>query len=76
MKNRKIIQEVLEDCDLSEVSISDNLDDLGFDSLSSVNLMSVMSNDYDIEIDPDEIEKLQSVEDLDNFISDKLDTSA
>ena len=76
MKNRKIIQEVLEDCDLSEVSISDNLDDLGFDSLSSVNLMSVMSNDYDIEIDPDEIEKLKSVEDLDNFISDKLDTSA
>ncbi len=76
MKNRKIIQEVLEDCDLSEVSISDNLDDLGFDSLSSVNLMSVMSNDYDIEIDPDEIEKLKSVEDLDNFISDKLDSSA
>ena len=52
------------------------MDDLGFDSLSSVNLMSVMSNDYDIEIDPDEIEKLKSVEDLDNFISDKLDTSA
>jgi|TARA_B100001287_G_C22388165_1_gene392037 acyl carrier protein len=76
MKNKKIIQEVLEDCDLSQVSISDNLDDLGFDSLSSINLMSVMSNDYDIEIDPDEIENLKNIEDLDNFISNKLNSSA
>ncbi len=76
MKNKKIIQEVLEDCDLSQVSISDNLDDLGFDSLSSINLMSVMSNDYDIEIDPDEIENLKNIEDLDNFISNKLNSGA
>ena len=71
MKNKKIIEEVLEDCDLSEVSISDSLDDLGYDSLSSINLMSLMSNDFDIEIDPDEIEKLKTLGDLDNFISKK-----
>lgn len=76
MKNKKIIQEVLEDCDLSQVNISDDLDDLGFDSLSSINLMSVMSNDYDIEIDPDEIENLKNIEDLDNFISNKLNSGA
>lgn len=76
MKNKKIIEEVLEDCDLSEVSISDSLDDLGYDSLSSINLMSLMSNDFDIEIDPDEIEKLKTLGDLDNFISKKLDHSA
>mgnify|MGYP001315879018 CR=1 FL=1 len=76
MKNKKIIQEVLEDCDLSQVNISDDLDDLGFDYLSSINLMSVMSNDYDIEIDPDEIENLKNIEDLDNFISNKLNSGA
>jgi acyl carrier protein len=38
--------------------------------------MSVMSNDYDIEIDPDEIENLKNIEDLDNFISNKLNSSA
>lgn len=75
MINKKIIEEILEDCDLSEVNISDTLDDLGFDSLSSINLMSLMSNDYDIEIDPDEIEKLKTLKDLDNFISNKLDLS-
>lgn len=75
MINKKIIEEILEDCDLSEVNISDTLDDVGFDSLSSINLMSLMSNDFDIEIDPDEIEKLKTLEDLDNFISNKLDLS-
>jgi acyl carrier protein len=34
-----------------------------------------MSNDYDIEIDPEEIEKLITLEDLDNFISNKLNNS-
>ena len=75
MKNKKIIQDVLEDCNISEVSPSDTLDDIGFDSLSSINLMSIMSNDYDIEIDPEEIEKLITLEDLDNFISNKLNNS-
>ena len=50
MKNKKIIQDVLEDCNISEVIPSDTLDDLDFDSLSSINLMSIMSNDYDIAI--------------------------
>tara|TARA_E500000178_G_C16351209_1_gene457580 strand:+ start:95 stop:325 length:231 start_codon:yes stop_codon:yes gene_type:complete len=75
MINKKMLEEILEDCDLSEVNVSDTLDDLGFDSLSSINLMSLMSNDYNIEIDPDEIEKLKTLEDLDNFISNKLDLS-
>jgi len=76
MKNKKIMQEVLEDYDLSEVSYSDSLDDFGFDSLSTVILMSAMSNHFDIEIDPDEIENLKTIEDLDNFISNKLNSSA
>ena len=75
MKNKKIIQDVLEDINVSEVSLSDTLEDLDFDSLSSINLMSIMSNDHDIEIDPEEIEKLETLEDLDNFISNKLNNS-
>jgi acyl carrier protein len=72
MKNKKILEEVLEDCNLDEIMPSDTLDSLGFDSLSSITLMSLMSNDHDVEIDPEEIEKLNTVQDLDEFISQKL----
>lgn len=72
MKNKKILKEILEDCNLENASLLDALEDLNFDSLSSINLMSLMSNDYDIEVDPDEIEKLKTLQDLDDFISQKL----
>ena len=52
--------------------LKDNLDELNFDSLAIINLISFIDDEANIEIDPEEIENLKTVFDLNNFIASKL----
>lgn len=72
MKYLNEIAEILEIEDIASVSENDLLDELNFDSLAAINLISFISDKSDIDIDPDEFEDLSTIIDLDNFIDSKL----
>lgn len=46
------------------------IDDLGADSLDAVELSMAIEDEFDIEIDDEEFENLQTVEDIVNAIED------
>ena len=66
---QKIIEELLEasesSLEASEVEAGTNLrDDLGLDSLQAVTVVIALEQEFEIEIDDDEIDGLQTVGDL------------
>ena len=73
MKYKDIIASIL-DIDVNEISEEDDLDKLNFDSLATINLITFIDDEANIEIDPEEIENLKTVFDLNNFIESKLKT--
>ncbi len=52
---------------------SDLIDDLGADSLSIVDLVMSVEDEYDLEIPDEEIENMRTVADAVNFIEDNID---
>lgn len=72
MKYKEKIASILDIDDVNKISEDDNLDELNFDSLAIINLISFIDDEANIEIDPEEIENLKTVFDLNNFIASKL----
>lgn len=72
MKYKKIIASILDISDVNEINEDDDLDEFNFDSLAIINLISFIDDEANIEIDPEEIENLKTVLDLNNFIESKL----
>ena len=72
MKNEKIVRDLLELSDGVLINLSDDLEEYGFDSLASVGLITYLSQNSNVNIDPEELESLETMKDLDQFISDKI----
>lgn len=72
--NEEIILECLDIQDESfDIKQSDDLDSIGWDSLSAINLLTIFSQKFNTEIDPDDLEALKTVEDLDLYLKNLLD---
>mgnify|MGYP004744601139 CR=1 FL=1 len=70
-KVRKIIAEQL-GIDESEITEdSDIINDLGADSLDTVELIMALEEEYDIEIPDEDAEKIRTVKDVLNYIGSK-----
>lgn len=74
MKYKNIIASILDISDANEINEDDYLDKFNFDSLATINLISFIDDEANIEIDPEEIENLNTVLDLNNFIESKLNS--
>ncbi len=48
------------------------IDDLGADSLDIVEMIMTIEDEFDVEISDEDAEKIMSVQDAINYISDKL----
>ena len=72
MKYLEEIKSILEVDNIDDLNGADSLISLGFDSLAVINLISLISDRSNIDIEPDEIENLETVTDLNNFIAIKL----
>ena len=69
---RKLIAENLSQ-DLEDVTLeSEFINDLGADSLDTVELMMALEEKFDLEIPDEDAEKLKSVKDATEYIWDKL----
>jgi acyl carrier protein len=76
IKYKEVILECLDVEDTSfAMNKDDVLDDIGWDSLSAINLLTKFSNDFSIDIDPDDLEKLRTVADLDEFLNNLMNDS-
>lgn len=60
-----------EDVDWDAVSADSTIEDLGFDSLSILDLMYDISTEFDIDIEGEEIVDIKTVDQLAAFIIDK-----
>jgi acyl carrier protein len=49
------------------------IDDLGADSLDSVELVMAMEEEFDIEIPDDDAEKIQTIEDVITYVKAKIE---
>ncbi len=71
-KVKKIIAEKLPDIDIDDiVSEASLVDDLGADSLALVELVMSMEENFDIDIDDEDAEKLITVQDAIDYIKSK-----
>ena len=66
---RKIVEELLEasesSLDASEIGTDTNLrDDLGLDSLQAVTVVMALEQEFEVEVDDEEIDGLQTVGDI------------
>lgn len=76
IKYKEVILECLDVEDKSfAIKADDVLDDIGWDSLSVINLLTKFSNDFSIDIDPDDLEELKTVGDLDQYLNNQMDAS-
>lgn len=71
MKNKKIIEEVLEIL-ISELDDDHTLEGNGWDSLAAINLMTLLSEKHDAVVDPDALDDLKTLDDLDKYIDSIL----
>tara|TARA_Y100000996_G_C22203633_1_gene512380 strand:- start:230 stop:451 length:222 start_codon:yes stop_codon:yes gene_type:complete len=72
MKNEKVIRDLLELNEEVEIDSSEDLEEYGFDSLASVSLITYLSQNSSADIEPEDIESLVTMKDLDDFISEKI----
>ncbi|OQY01557.1 MAG: acyl carrier protein [Desulfobacteraceae bacterium 4572_130] len=71
-KVKKIIKDKLPDVDIEDIIPEASLvDDLGADSLALMELIMSMEEDFDIEIDDDDAEKILTVKDAIEYIKNK-----
>jgi len=76
IKYKEVILECLDVEDTSfDINKDDVLDNIGWDSLSAINLLTKFSNDFSIDIDPDDLEQLRTVADLDAFLNSLMNDS-
>ena len=70
-KNSKIIKKIFElnDDSLKKISKKSQIISYDWDSLTVINLITLMSNEYGIEIEAEKFAKVTSFEELDNLIS-------
>lgn len=72
-KVRKIVADCLS-LDKSEVKLSSNfVDDLGADSLDVVELVMALEEEFDIEIPDEEAENVKTVENVVEYIKDRVE---
>lgn len=74
MKYIKEIAEILDIENPEEINESDELESLGFDSMVTIHLIGFITDRVDLDIEPEEIESLQTIKDLHVFICSKLDS--
>jgi len=70
MKNKEAIVEILglEDDQVSNLESDNKMKDYNFDSLAIVMLQSFIDEEYNIQIDPDNLPSFESINDLDVYI--------
>lgn len=67
-----ILKEILDD-DFSKIKESTSFDkDLKFDSLDSIELIIQIEDEFKIELDDEEIEKVETIKDLINYVQLKV----
>lgn len=49
-------------------------DDLGLDSLHSMELLSEVTEKYEVDVDPEDLVEVRTVDDIVNFLSQLLST--
>ncbi len=71
-KVQKLIARKMPEIDIDDVILDASLiDDLGADSLTIVELVMTMEEEFEIEVDDTDVEKLITVGDVVNFIKEK-----
>ena len=71
-KVKKLIAEKLDNIDIKDVVPKASLiDDLGADSLAIVELIMTMEEEFDIDVPDEDAEKLATVADVINYITEK-----
>tara|TARA_B100001167_G_C16612798_1_gene231183 strand:- start:330 stop:563 length:234 start_codon:yes stop_codon:yes gene_type:complete len=71
----KVIELIVEQLDADSDSISDDdsfMDDLGADSLDTVELIMAFEEEFDIEIPDEDAENIRTVGDVLKYLEDKL----
>ena len=71
----KVIELIVEQLDADSDNISDGdsfMDDLGADSLESVELIMAFEEEFDIEIPDEDAENIRTVGDVLKYLEDKL----
>jgi len=75
MNNQELLFKILEDhlqVKVENISLDSNiLEDLGGDSLSAVEIVMSIEEDFDIEIDDNEIDNLVIVKDMLDYINER-----
>lgn len=67
----KIVDIIKEQLNIDDVEITEDTsfkDDLGVDSLDLLELVMAFEEEYNVELDPEELEKIQTVGDVVEFI--------
>ncbi len=72
-KIKKIVSEQLDVEPEKVVPEASFVDDLGADSLDLTELIMAMEDEFDMEIDDEEAQKLRTVQDVINYIESRLD---
>ena len=71
----KVIELIVEQLDADSDNISDDdsfMDDLGADSLDTVELIMAFEEEFDIEIPDEDAENIRTVGDVIKYLGDKL----
>ncbi|WP_461833301.1 acyl carrier protein [Desulfothermus sp.] len=71
-KIKKIVSEQLDVDPEQVVPEASFVDDLGADSLDLTELIMAMEDEFDMEIDDEEAQKLRTVQDVINYIESKV----
>ncbi len=69
---KKIVMEQLEKSEEEISNESSFVDDLGADSLDTVELVMALEEEFEIEIPDEEAEKIATIQDAINFINDNM----
>ena len=69
-KTAKILAEY-KDIDVSEISLDSTFEDLGLDSLDTVEIVMSLEDEFGIEVPDEDAEKFQTVSDIVSYVEAK-----
>lgn len=72
---RRVIEIIVEQLGVSEEEVTTEasfVDDLGADSLDLVELIMAMEEEFGLEISDEDAEKIQTVQDVINYINERI----
>lgn len=75
MEKKKLIEIIAEQLGVDESTIDDDsnlVNDLGADSLDTLELVMTLEEEFKVEISDSEAEKLETVADIEKFINEHL----